>query len=166
MKLNYVKYQNKSKNEKMNGKWYGRVAIRETVEIEEIANRMQDNCTVKRADILAVLSELGTTMRDLLQDSKRVVIPYLGAFKLSISTEGAQNAEEFTAKNVTGVRVLFQPTTRQLADGRRVKDLTDGCRLVELREYMVGDENAEGDNDGGNGNDGGNDGPVVEQPEG
>ena len=159
MKLNYVKYQNKSKNPKMKNKWYGRVAIRESVNIEQVATKMQDNCTVKRADILAVLSELGPTVTELLQDSKRVVLPYLGAFKLGINTIAAESAEAFTVKNIKGVHVLFQPATHQLADGRRVKDLTDGCTLQELREYQVEDGGSTG-----SGSDNG-DGTVVEQPE-
>ena len=157
MKLNYVKYQNKSKNLKLKDKWFGRVAIRETVDIEAIATKMQDNCTVKRADILAVLSELGPTITELLQDSKRVVLPYLGAFKLGINTTGAESAEEFTTKNVKGVHVLFQPKTHRLADGRRVKDLTDGCDLQELREYQVTAASTTGSA-------GGDDEPGVEQP--
>lgn len=135
MKLFFKKYVNEVKNSKMFGKWYARVAITETVGIEEIAVKMQDNCTVKRADILAVLSELGPTVRDLLQDSKRVKLPYLGAFKLSISTTGADSAEEFTANNVKSVRVTFQPETRISSDKHRVKELTSGCRLMEMPMY-------------------------------
>lgn len=133
-KLKYYKYQNKNKK-MVNAyqKWYGRVVTGETVGIEEMAEKMQDNCTLKRADILAVLSELGPTMRDLLQDSKRVVLPYLGSFKLGISTVGAESENEFTVKNIKAVRVLFQPTTRVTATGRRAKDLTDDCRLEEYK---------------------------------
>lgn len=133
MMLNYRKYQNTNRENNGYGKWYARAVIRESVGIEEMATKMQDNCTVKRADIMAVLSEMGPTMRDLLQDSKRVVIPYLGAFKLGIKTEGADTEDEFTAKNVKGVKVLFQPTTRVLANGRHVQDLTENCRVVEYQ---------------------------------
>ncbi|UKK51036.1 DNA-binding protein [Prevotella sp. E13-17] len=135
MKLFFKKYVNEVKNSKMFGKWYARVAITETVGIEEIAVKMQDSCTLKRADILAVLSELGPTVRDLLQDSKRVKLPYLGSFKLAISTTGADSAEAFTASNVKSVRVAFQPETHISADKHRVKELTSGCRLMELPEY-------------------------------
>ena len=128
----YRKYQDQSSNEAKNGKWYGRAVINETVEIEQLATKMQDNCTVKRADILAVLSELGPTMRDLLQDSKRVRIPYLGAFKLGINTIGAESEEKFTNKNVKGIHVLFQPASHKLANGNRVKDFVDECSVMEL----------------------------------
>ena len=155
MMLNYRKYQNKNSESNAYGKWYARAVIRESVGIEEMATKMQDSCTVKRADILAVLSELGPTMRDLLQDSKRVVLPYMGAFKLALTTEGADSEEEFTAKNVKGIRVLFQPTTRVAPDGRRVKDLTDNCRVLEYQtEFGKKTQNGSGNNGS----------TVVEQP--
>jgi len=156
MMLNYRTYQNKNSENNGYGKWYARAVIRESIGIEEIATKMQDNCTVKRADILAVLSELGPTMRDLLQDSKRVVIPYMGAFKLGLKTEGTDTEDEFTAKNVKGVKVLFQPTTRVLANGRRIQELTENCRVVEYQTEFGKTAQS------GNGNNGG--GTVVENP--
>ena len=144
MKLIFKKYQNKVKDSEMFGKWYGRVVINESVSIEDIALKMQDNCTVKRADILAVLSELGPTMRDLLQDSKRVTIPYLGSFKLSISTGGANSAKEFNIKEqLKRIKVIFQPETKTTPDGRRVKELTDNCRLAEAGKYDVPEDESQ-----------------------
>ena len=141
--LRYYKYQNNnSENQKAYKKWYGRVVITETVGIEQLAKAMQDACTVKRADILAVLSELGPTMRDLIQDSKRVTIPYLGSFKLGIVTEGAAEEDDFTAKNVKSIRVNFQPTTHIEPNGRRVKELTDGCRVAEYKNVEPGASNS------------------------
>lgn len=152
MKLIYQKYQNKNEQSTAYNKWYGRVVINETVGIEQLASRMQDNCTVKRADILAVLSELGPTIRDLLQDSKRVSIPYLGAFKLGITTTGAETPKKFTVKeNVKGVHVIFQPETHVTVDGKRVKDLVKDCRLAEDQSYLSPedeeDENPENNGD-------------------
>lgn len=149
MKLIYQKYQNKNEQSTAYNKWYGRVVINETVGIEQLAARMQDNCTVKRADILAVLSELGPTVRDLLQDSKRVTIPYLGSFKLGISTTGAESPSKFTAKdNVKDIHVIFQPETHVTPDGKRVKELVKDCRLAEDTSYLSPkDENTENNGD-------------------
>lgn len=138
MKLIYQKYQNNNMESKSYGKWYGRVTIKETVNIEQLATKMQDNCTVKRADILAVLSELGPTMRDMLQDSKRVSIPYLGTFKLGINTIGAPTPEKFTVKdNIKNVHVIFQPVTRVDVTGKRVKELVSGTSLAEDTDYQA-----------------------------
>ena len=70
------KYQNTNeKMTKMYRKWYGKAVIVDKVEIDQLANEIQDNCTVKRSDILAVLSELGPAIKKELQRSMKVYIP-------------------------------------------------------------------------------------------
>ncbi len=147
MSLIYHKYQNKNEDSKAYGKWYARAVIKETVSIEEVALKMQDNCTVKRADILAVLSELGPTITEMLQSSKGVKIPYLGTFKLGISSEGADAPENFTVrKNIKGVHVLFRPESTYDANGKYSHNMTRGVRLMEDTEYTSPkDENQQGD---------------------
>ena len=130
--LFYRKYKNNNQHSKGYGKTYARAIITETVEIEAIANRIQDNCTVKRSDILAVLSELGPTVSDLVKDSKRVRIPYLGCFKLGIKTIGENDPDKFNARdNVDSVHVIFQPETKTVDQGRRVKTMVEGVVLAE-----------------------------------
>ena len=137
MSLIYQKYQNKNEESKAFGKWYARAIMKGTVGIEELAEKMQDNCTVKRTDILAVLSELGPTMRDIIQDSKRVQIPYLGAFKLGISTSGADTPENFSVrKHVKNVHVIFMPLTKISATGTHEKELAKGVVLTEDNDYV------------------------------
>lgn len=161
--LFYRKYQNNNKKSKAYGKYYGRTVATQTVGIEDLANQMQDNCTVKRADILAVLSELGPTMKQYMQDSKRVRIPYLGCFKLGISTTGDSDPDKFSMRsNLKNVHVIFQPETRTLdATGHRVAALTEGCNLVELSDYQsatnhqgdAADSTSDGTDDGENNGD-------------
>ena len=156
MALKYYKYQNhNSHNQKAYHKWFGRVVYDQTIEIDAIADEMQENCTVKRADILAVLSELGPTMKKLMANSNRVKLPYLGTFKYGISTEGAESESDFTAANVKKVRVLFQPiTTRSL--GKQVQEMTANVRLKEHSNIEPAEE--------GQGGSGGSD-PGAVQPD-
>lgn len=158
-KLFYRKYQNNNPQNSGYGKWYGRVVITETVGIEYLATKMQDNCTVKRADILAVLSELGPTMSDLLKDSKRVRIPYLGCFKLGIKTTGEEDPEKFNARtNVDNVHVIFQPETKATEAGKMVKVLVEGVSVMELpNPDKKKDEDDPDDPDNGSNSDGGED---------
>ena len=158
-KLFYRKYQNNNPQNSGYGKWYGRVVITETVGIEYLATKMQDNCTVKRADILAVLSELGPTMSDLLKDSKRVRIPYLGCFKLGIKTTGEEDPEKFNARtNVDNVHVIFQPETKATEAGKMVKVLVEGVSVMELPNLdKKKDEDDPDDPDNGSNSDGGDD---------
>ncbi len=152
--LYYRKYKNNNSHSKGYGKWYARAINMETVEIEAIADKMQANCTVKRADILAVLSELGPTIKDMLQESKRVHIPYVGYLKLGISTTGEAEAEKFSARqNVKGVHVIFQAEKRA-TNGIRLNTLTDGVVVTEVPAREFDKTNADSTTGGSSSDDG------------
>lgn len=144
MTVFYKKYQLKRKNSKFNDKWYARAVQTETVDINTLAEEMEQNCTLKRADIVAVLSELVVTMKRHLQASHRVKLDQLGAFKLTINTTPANTSKEFNAQeNVKSVRVLFQPEVKVNKDKTRVKALVNGCKVAELPKNGVDDEDTE-----------------------
>ena len=56
--ISYRLVQNKSSNPKMTGKWYAKVVTGQTVTTEKIAERIQASCSMKKSDVVAVLSEL------------------------------------------------------------------------------------------------------------
>lgn len=133
MAVHYRLYQNNNSRSAQYKKWYARAVMTETVGIDRLADTIEANCTVKRADVLAVLSELVVAMKHELQNSKRVKLDSFGSFKLGISTSPSETAKDFTSGgNVKGVHVLFQPEVRIGSDGRRTKFLIDGCRVTEL----------------------------------
>ena len=150
MALFVRKYQNNNKKmEKAYGKFYARAVAIDKVEIAELADEIQDNCTVKRSDILAVLSEMGPSIKKMVQRSMKVVIPYLGTFRLGVSSAGVDDPEEFDVKKVVkGVHVLFYPETKR-DNGRMVKELTRGVRVAELPKTAVSmpDEDEDGGDD-------------------
>lgn len=165
-------------NEKCFGKYYGRVAILGEVGIGELANIIQENSTLKRAEILAVLSELGPAIKRQLQKSFKVRIPYLGVFKMSMKSEGVVNIDDYDVrKHVKALKVQFIPETT-VDQGHRVKELISGSKLAILPKKLFSeviaddDENENGPSNGqGNGgvevtpeNPGSNDGFAVEQP--
>ena len=138
MAVLYRLYQNNQPTSEQYKKWYGRSVAIDTVTTDQIAAEIEANCTVKRADILAVLSELVVVMKRELQNSKRVCLDRFGAFKIGISTRPAEAAKDFNVKdNVRGVRVIFQPELHIDATGRRVKSFLDGCKVAELPVNMT-----------------------------
>ena len=72
MAVLYRLSQNKMSNSKANGKWFAQAVMTGTIDTDALAEIMQRNCTVKKSDILAVISELIETMQDQLQNSKRI----------------------------------------------------------------------------------------------
>lgn len=133
MAVHYRLYQNNNSKSEQYKKWYGRSVSLGTVTTYDLAADIEANCTVKRADILAVLSELVVSMKKELQNSLRVKLDGFGSFKIGLSTTGTDTAKEFNARhNVKGMRILFLPELRTDASGRRTRTFLDGCRVAEL----------------------------------
>ena len=143
------------------GKWYPRAVITETIDTDKLAEIMQRNCTVKKADILAVISELIETMADQLQNSKRVKLNGFGAFKIGITGEGADKAADFSvSKNIKGLHVLFQPEVKTDGNGQRQKTFITGCSVQEAPKNDVDTTKSASNssNSSNSGNTGGNTG--------
>ncbi len=133
MSVFYRLNQDKSKNTERTGKWYARAVTTSVVSTRQLAEIMQRNCTVKRSDILAVIEELVETMRDQLQDSKRVKIDGFGSFKIGVCSKGAATANDFSVSgNIKGMRVIFSPERTSDPSGNRIKQFLQGVRVEEL----------------------------------
>ena len=103
-------YQNNNKKSAYKGKWYARTVMTKTVETAELAERIERNCTVKRSDVVAVLTELVEVMRDELQTSHAVKLNGFGIFKVGLITSPANEQKDFNVNtNVKGYRVNFSP---------------------------------------------------------
>ncbi len=140
MSVFYKLYQDNRETSANKGKWYARAVHTGTVTIDDLADEMQANCTVKRADIVAVLSELVETMQKHLQMSHRVKLDRLGTFKIGMHTSPADTVKDFTASgNVKSVHVLFQPETKIDKNKTRTRALLTGCKVQELPKNAVSD---------------------------
>ena len=138
MPILYKLQQDNRKNSTNKGKWYARSVMNGTVSTSQLAEIMQLNCTVKRSDILAVLSELVETMQDQLQNSMRVKLDGFGSFKIGLKTSAANTAKDFNAsKNVVGMRVNFLPEVHINKDHTRKKTLLDGAKVQETAKNAV-----------------------------
>ena len=127
-----------SPKQKGYGKWYPRAVMTNTVDTDALATIMQRNCTVKKSDILAVITELIETMQDQLQDSKRVKLNGFGSFKIGMSSTGAEKASDFDArKHIKGLHVLFMPEVKTDSEGQRQKTFISGCSVQEAPKNDV-----------------------------
>lgn len=109
MSIYYRLYQNKIKNSKSFGKYYARTIHTDTVNLDNIADTIQRNCTLKRSDVKACLTELVEVMRDALQSSSKVRINGLGMFKINVKSTAASDPGTFKGNNIVGYRVIFSP---------------------------------------------------------
>ena len=144
MAVFYRLFQDNRDTSTHKGEWYGRAKMIDTIRLDEIAQRIQDNTTAKKADALAVLTEMVEVVRDYLQKSYAVRIDGLGTFKMGLSTSPAPPAKEFSAtKNIKRMHVNFQPIVTVDKNGQRHNILTSGSSVKELPKNAVGIDDGE-----------------------
>lgn len=144
MAIYYRLQRNNSQKSAYYGKWYARACHPSVMELNEIADLIQRNCSVKKSDVKAVLTELVEVMNDALQSSRRVKIEGFGSFKVGLRTAPADSAEEFTvSNNIRGYRVVFQQELKRNAEGT-TRAFTTGITAQELPLYAGGKTDEEG----------------------
>ncbi|WP_262279156.1 HU family DNA-binding protein [Hallella absiana] len=109
MSVYYRLYQNKLKNSKVYGKYFARAVHTDMVDLDDIAEIIERNCTLKRSDVKACLTELVEVMRDKMQSSNKVRINGLGIFKINVKSTGVDAPGDFKGSNIMGYRVNFEP---------------------------------------------------------
>ena len=120
-------------------KLYARPVVTETIDLDYIAERIQRNSTAKKSDAKAVLTEMVEVITDALQSSQRVKIDGFGAFKVGISSRGADSEEDYSAaEHVRGLRIIFQPETQTDPSTRkRSKKMLVGATLSDINGLVA-----------------------------
>ena len=104
--------QNKIKDSKSFGKWYGRVATTKTMTYQELCKHMSEHNSVYGEDVcLGVANKLQTCMLEQLLEGKKVQFGELGVFYLSVKSTGANKEEDFNLGiNINGLFLCFAPS--------------------------------------------------------
>lgn len=135
--IKYKKYQNKNKESKAFGKWFGR-AVHELMEFDEFIEHMaKHHCVYSEGTLRGVLIEMEVCLRELLLEGKAVRMDGLGIFALSLANQkgGADKAEDFTPNLISGVRMNLY-----LGKRFRARELYSDAKFKEADKY-VGDGN-------------------------
>ena len=133
MSQKFTKLQNNNKKSTAYGKWFATAVYdQHFVETEELANYIQQQASVKKSDIKAVLDELGGAMKHYFELGQKVKLDGIGIFKVGFSSIGAAGKVDCTAATITTRRVLFQPETERIVVGQALNK--DG-KIVQ--KYVV-----------------------------
>ena len=148
MAVLYRLYQNNRSNSPKRGEWYGRALMTNVTDTNKLAELIQRNCTAKRSDVLAVLTELVEVMQDELQASHRVKLDGFGSFKIGIKSTSTHTAKEYSPlKNIVGMRVNFTPESKKSADKTRTRTFLTGCTVQEAPKNAVDTKKEESTNE-------------------
>lgn len=102
----------------------------QTIDAEQVAQEVQDNCSAKRSDVELVLGELLEVLARHLKQGDRVRLKYIGLMKMELDSEKVDSPKDFDpAKHIRGVRLHLLPESRR---GR--KELYEDISLEKFKE--------------------------------
>ncbi len=119
-------------NTPQDGKYYARATMTDEMDLFAVAEEIQRNCSLKKSDVVAVLTELVDVLTESLQDSKKVRLNGLGTFKMALSSRLVDSVDEVSANNIKGYRILFTPEYKKNASGKHIVALTKGASAEPL----------------------------------
>ena len=91
-------------------KAYAIAQYTDVMNIEKFARHIASHGSVySRADIAAILYLTVDCMREQLLEGKKIRLGDLGDFSLILTSKGADSADKFSAQNITGVNVVWEP---------------------------------------------------------
>jgi predicted histone-like DNA-binding protein len=123
MSQKFIKSQNKNPESVAYGKYYAQAVYdSKFIETEDLADYIQSQASVKRSDIIAVLTELGEAMKHYFELGQKVHLTGIGIFKVGFSSIGVAKKEDCGAATITSRRVLFQPETERVVVGQENKN--------------------------------------------
>ena len=120
MAQKFIKSQNKNSHSKAYGKYYAKAVYdNHFIGTEELSDYIQNQASVKKSDIKAVLQELGEAFKHFFEMGQKIKLDGIGIFKVGFSSIGVAKIEDCGAQTITTRRVLFQPETSRVIVGQK-----------------------------------------------
>jgi predicted histone-like DNA-binding protein len=110
MKYKLVKRKNPQEPEDP-GKLYAMPIYDGKVTQREVSADIVNLSSLARGDVGNVINCLIDTVPKYLVMGKSVNLGELGTFRVSFTSKGVEDAKDFTADKISGVRVVFIPST-------------------------------------------------------
>lgn len=128
-----IKYIVKGIKDRISGsqKFYPQIAPTGYVTVDDIAERVAENCTLTAPDVKGILSSLQDLVNEAIANGRSVKLGDLGSFRPTISGTGSATAEEVSADNIRSVNVCYRMSPAMKAA------LTKGAPGVTFQHYAT-----------------------------
>jgi len=124
------------RNRESEPKFYAQVKASGDVSLREMSERIQQSCTVTKADVHAVLVALEDVIIDALKGGEIVRMGDLGSFRISLNSKGAVTEEEYNVSMISKARILFRP-------GMVLSDALSNLSYTKLKPASTEEETTE-----------------------
>jgi predicted histone-like DNA-binding protein len=136
-------------------KAYGKIQLTGVVSLSELSAHISEhNSVFSKGTILGILSELSGCIRELILQGYKIELGELGTLTPAITCKGAVTMADFTAQNITDLKVNFAKGSALLnlrRDAEFEKTTTRKAQAAALKAENEGLTNAnwsEDENDG------------------
>ena len=121
------------KNPEVQGKFYAQAQARGEAGIRELSQRIQQMCTVTRADVMAVLIALEDVVADSLANGEIVRLGELGSLQVSLSGSGSTLKEDYHDGLIEKSRILFR-------GGKTLSNMLGALRFQKVEQKYTKDD--------------------------
>ncbi len=90
-------------------KWYAQAKSTGEITLKALSKEIAQRSTVSSADTLAVLDSLTQMLCERLAEGQIVRFGDFGSFQVILGSEGAEQAEKFTAGMIKTKKIMFRP---------------------------------------------------------
>ena len=77
------------------------------MDIRRVSKRIARETALSTSEVMATIESFIMVIPDLLIEGQTVTLGEFGAFRLNLSSEGTDTAEEFNINNIRGLRLNF-----------------------------------------------------------
>ena len=164
--------QNKNKQSKAFGKYYGRVVPTKTMSYQELCKHMSEHNSVYGEDVcLGVANKLQSCILEQLLEGKKVQFGELGTFYLSSKSTGAETEKDFNlGMNIQGLYLCFAPSRTDVNNlsSKMLKQKATLMNIKDLAESKSKNSSSDSGNGAGgtSGGNGGSQGGNTPPPQG
>jgi predicted histone-like DNA-binding protein len=110
MAVKLKKVQRRNPQNPASVKWYLTQETSGSVGLPEIAKEIEGRSALSLGDVQSVLSNLMEVMPMFLKLGQSVKLEGFGSFRLSVTSDGAATADELSARDVKGAKLMFLPS--------------------------------------------------------
>jgi predicted histone-like DNA-binding protein len=90
-------------------KWFAVTVNDGRITEKDLGTEISERSSLSRGDVMNVIINVLEAIPKYLLMGKSVSLGELGSIRLSVSSEGVENPEEFTVGMIKGLKVVFTP---------------------------------------------------------
>ena len=88
---------------------YAKAQVSEVMSFRKFVQHIAEHGGYTRGKVKGVISDMCTCLVEMLLEGKKVQLDELGDFWISLSCDGAESCEKFTADNIKAMNIIFTP---------------------------------------------------------